>query len=106
MCGGGGGVGGGEGNFLRDASTPVSRMGASHTEPIHKSGRGAGGDCFIKDFEALRGMYKNQVGDSLGDDIFRALKDKNIELLSSSGKDVGLIEGVYGKESARPYLRP
>ena len=97
---------GGDWKIIRDAFIHDSRIGASHTEPIHKSGRGAGGDCFIKDFEALRGMYKNQVGDSLGDDIFRALKDKNIELLSSSGKDVGLIEGVYGKESARPYLRP
>lgn len=93
---------GGEWQDVRSALTHDPRIGMSHTEPVHKSrdgvppGRGAGGHCFIKDFEAFRRMYEEEVKDSLGADILKAEAEKNISLLAKSGKDLELLEGVYG----------
>jgi UDP-glucose 6-dehydrogenase len=68
-----------------------------HLEPVHKSGRGAGGHCFIKDFAAFSEIYSKLVGDEYGLEVLESLKKKNIDLLVSSGKDIVLLEGVYGK---------
>lgn len=95
---------GGDWEKIRDAFTHDPRIGASHTEVLHKSGRGAGGHCFIKDFEAFRSMYHTEVGDRYGDAVFSALKDKNIELLANSGKDLDLLEGVYGDIGSYKHL--
>lgn len=81
---------------VREALIHDPRVGSSHTEPVHKSGRGAGGDCFIKDFEAFREMYRANVSDAYGNTILTALKDKNVELLVNSKKDLDLLRGVYG----------
>ena len=88
-----------DGNWkdIREALIHDGRVGASHSEPVHKSGRGAGGDCFIKDFEAFRSMYKEKVGDPLGNAILSSFKDKNISLLTQSGKDLELLRAVYGE---------
>jgi len=67
-----------------------------YAKPVHKTGRGAGGHCFIKDFSALRGLYKEKVGDALGIAAFDAFEKKNITLLKESGKDLDLLKGVYG----------
>lgn len=72
------------------------RIGPSHTNPIHQSGRGAGGHCFIKDFAAFREEYERTVQDHLGSELLRAFESKNSELLINSGKDFVLLEGVYG----------
>lgn len=88
---------GGDWKSIRDALIHDPRIGSSHTEPAHKTGRGAGGHCFIKDFEAFRKMYDEKVSDTLGTRVFEAMKDKNIQLLVDSGKDIDLVEGVYGK---------
>ncbi len=93
---------GGDWEGVRDALVHDPRVGASHTNPVHSGGRGAGGDCFIKDFEAFRRMYAT-LGDVRGDAILAALKDKNIELLVASGKDGALLGGVYGDVSV--YMR-
>ena len=70
-----------------------------YASPIHKSGRGAGGHCFIKDFSAFEEMYKKHVGDdALGQNVLEALRKKNNDLLKSTGKDRDLLEGVYGKD--------
>lgn len=66
-----------------------------YASPVHKSGRGAGGHCFIKDFAALREVYENMVADQSGISILKNMEKKNIELLYSSGKDVEILEGVY-----------
>jgi len=84
---------------VREALIHDPRIGSSHTEPLHKSGRGAGGHCFIKDFEAFREMYRTNVPDTYGNALLAALKDKNIELLVNSAKDLDLLEGVYGDVS-------
>ena len=68
-----------------------------YAKPLHKTGRGAGGHCFIKDFAALRALYEKKVDDSLGADVFASLEKKNIALLKDSGKDLDLLKGVYGK---------
>src|SRR3989344_4962086 len=66
-----------------------------YASPVHKSGRGAGGHCFIKDFAALREAYENMVADQSGISILKNMEKKNIELLYSSDKDVKILEGVY-----------
>lgn len=83
-------------NLVREALVNDPRIGESHTEPVHSSGRGAGGHCFIKDFEAFRKIYGDTVGDVYGDALLTALVDKNLHLLVSSNKDIELVEGVYG----------
>jgi UDPglucose 6-dehydrogenase len=73
------------------------RIGMSHLDPINKSGRGAGGHCFIKDFEAFIDFYKKQVGDEKGIGALEAIRNKNVELLRQSNKNLDLLLGVYGE---------
>lgn len=88
---------------VREALVHDPRIGSSHTEPVHKTGRGAGGHCFIKDFEAFRELYRKNVSDVRGESLLAALKEKNIDLLVNSDKDATLLEEVYGDVSS--YLR-
>ncbi|MBI2356798.1 hypothetical protein HYV12_01980 [Candidatus Dojkabacteria bacterium] len=74
------------------------RIGFVHTSPVHKTGRGAGGHCFIKDFKAFMDVYEEKVGGEKGMNVLKSLEDMNLELLISSNKDLDLLEGVYGKE--------
>ena len=83
---------------IRDAMTADSRIGRTHLDPIHKSGRGAGGHCFIKDFAAFSDMYKKLVGDKKGIKILENLKNKNTALLVESDKDLDLLAEVYGEK--------
>jgi len=83
---------------LREAFVNDPRIGESHTQPVHASGRGAGGHCFIKDFEAFRRLYGSIVADETGAKILRSMAQKNIELLKGSDKDLDLLEGVYGTD--------
>ncbi|MBI5004027.1 hypothetical protein HZC00_02960 [Candidatus Kaiserbacteria bacterium] len=64
--------------------------------PIHKSGRGAGGHCLIKDMAALRGFFAEHVNDVDGLAFLEAAEQKNISLLKISKKDLDLLYGVYG----------
>ncbi len=83
---------------VRDAMIADPRIGGSHMNPVHESGRGAGGHCFIKDFAGLRELYAGKnPNDKLGISLLEALISKNNELLRTSGKDTDLLEGVYGK---------
>ncbi|MGB3921710.1 MAG: hypothetical protein WBL19_00290, partial [Minisyncoccia bacterium] len=66
-----------------------------YASPVHKSGRGAGGHCFIKDFAALREVYEKEVADEHGIAVLKNMEKKNIELLRTSGKDVEILLGVY-----------
>ena len=87
---------GGNWSDIKSAFIHDPRIGISHTEPTHQGGRGAGGDCFIKDFEAFRRMYDEFVGDEFGKAILANEAYKNIQLLAASRKDVELLQGVYG----------
>lgn len=66
-----------------------------YASPLHKSGRGAGGHCFIKDFAAFREIYEKMVNDPRGVSMLESMEKKNIELLNSSGKDVEILDSVY-----------
>lgn len=66
-----------------------------YAKPVHKSGRGAGGHCFIKDFAALRAAYEQATGDGPGVAVFTALEQKNAALLTESGKSIDLLAAVY-----------
>lgn len=86
----------GDWSRIKEALIHDPRIGESHAEPIHKTGRGAGGHCLIKDFEAFRNMYDKYTHDETGSGLMKALAYKNIQLLVESGKDIELLEGVYG----------
>lgn len=81
---------------LTEALVHDKRIGDSHMSPIHSSGRGAGGHCFIKDMEAFRRLYQTVTHDVLGVSVLTDLVEKNIDLLITSNKDLDLLTGVYG----------
>jgi nucleotide sugar dehydrogenase len=73
------------------------RIGSAYTKVVDKGGRGAGGECLIKDLAAMR-MLMEQVGnDPAGLEIMRWMEVKNRQLLEASGKDLDLLKGVYGE---------
>ena len=81
---------------IKEAMSKDPRIGDSHLKVAHKGGRGAGGHCFIKDFEALIEMLDSQ---NLNDQkkVAEAVRNLNIKYLRDSNKDLDLLEGVYGK---------
>tara|TARA_B100002003_G_C14036035_1_gene499242 strand:+ start:108 stop:959 length:852 start_codon:yes stop_codon:yes gene_type:complete len=85
-------------DVIQKGMTADSRIGGTHLNPIHKSGRGAGGNCFIKDFATFSEMYNRTVGDNEGKDLLERMNNKNIKLLCDSNKDLGLLKGVYGNK--------
>lgn len=78
------------------AADPVN--GGNYFKPVHDSGRGAGGPCYIKDFAAFSRLYKEKIKDPLGAAALESLEKKNIKLLLESKKDLALLKGVYGEE--------
>lgn len=87
---------GGNWDDLRELLAHDPYIAPVHLDPVHKTGRGAGGHCLIKDFAALREFYEETCGDSIGVDFLRAAETKNVNLLKQSQKDLELLEGVYG----------
>jgi nucleotide sugar dehydrogenase len=71
---------------------------AFHLDPVHKTGRGAGGHCLIKDFAALRKFYEETVSDEYTVAMLKAQEERNIALLKKSNKDLDLLKGIYGEE--------
>src|SRR3989344_4958052 len=101
-------------DVIREGMAADPRVGPSHLIPVHKSGtlgsdnfelfekkdqegkRGAGGHCFIKDFAAFAQLYREHFPeDAEGVAVLKALEQKNIKLLTSTGKDLDLLRGVY-----------
>jgi len=71
-------------------------MSPYYNQPIHKSGRGAGGCCFIKDFAAFRMMYEQlRPEDTLGIELLQVLEKKNLALLQETGKDTDIVAEIY-----------
>ncbi len=84
-----------------DGITSDLRIGDSHTKIFRSSGhtpdklgRGAGGHCFIKDFEEYIKMYKESTGDILGGNLLKSIREKNIDLLKSSGRDLDILNDI------------
>jgi UDP-glucose 6-dehydrogenase len=82
---------------IKDAISADPDNGPTYANAIHKSGRGAGGECFIKDFAALKSFYTQNTNDHLGAEMLTSMEKKNIELLKNTNKDIGLLKGVYGE---------
>ena len=73
-------------------------MSPYYNAPVHKSGRGAGGNCFIKDMAAFAQFYAYlHPEDTSGIAVFKSLEKKNLELLALSNKSQDLVRGVYGE---------
>lgn len=83
-------------DVVREAVGADPDFGPTYTNAFHKTGRGAGGLCFIKDFAAFRRFYEERVTDPKGIEMLKAIENKNIELLKNSDKDLDLLLSVYG----------
>jgi UDPglucose 6-dehydrogenase len=90
---------------IRESVSFDPRIGQSHTKIVHnsghtrKQGRGAGGHCFIKDYDAMLLMYEKFIGTDRGYKALKAYREKNNELLVQSKKDLELLSGVIGNIS-------
>ncbi len=91
---------GGDWSVVQKALAADPYVSDKYLAPVHKTGRGAGGHCFIKDFAALRSLYEQRVGDAHGIAALSAIEKKNISLLKESRKDLDLLRGVYGPDIA------
>lgn len=91
--------------IVSEAVSADPRIGSSHMNPVHQSGRGAGGHCFIKDFAAFSELYEKTVNDEYGMKVIHSLEDKNNELLLSTKKDLYLLNGVYGEKALRKFKK-
>lgn len=86
---------------VRDMVAADPRIGQSHMQPVNDGGRGAGGHCFIKDYEAFLKLYCETAQDQAGISALECIRDKNIDLLKKSGKNLDLLCEVYGNEVAK-----
>jgi nucleotide sugar dehydrogenase len=82
-------------NIITMAMSADPRIGNTHLDIIHKNGRGAGGHCFIKDFECFIQMCKEDGVSDINIEILTKIRDKNIALLMASNKDIDLIKEIY-----------
>lgn len=81
---------------VKEAMSADPRIGPSHLSVVHQGGRGAGGHCFIKDFEAFIEMLdKNNLDEQK--EACAKIRELNLRYLRESGKNLELLEGVYGK---------
>lgn len=82
--------------MVKEAMSFDPRIGFTHLDPIHHGGRGAGGDCFIKDFATFSKMYEKLFTEDFeGRMILRFMENKNILLLKKSNKSLDILKGVY-----------
>jgi nucleotide sugar dehydrogenase len=82
---------------VSEAMLHDSRLGGSHMKPVQDKGRGAGGHCFPKDLEAfIQGYAEVNKQDTLGKKFLEAARNKNLELLQSTGKDIDILLSIYG----------
>lgn len=81
---------------VRDMVAADPRIGPSHLNVSDDGGRGAGGHCFIKDFEAFVELHRRSAGDPKGLVALESWRDKNVQLLRDSGKNPDLLREVYG----------
>lgn len=82
---------------LREIMASDPWIGNMHIDPVHKTGRGAGGECFIKDYAALKVFLNDNLGDEYTNQVMTALETKNFDLLVKSNKDLDLLKRVYGE---------
>lgn len=94
---------------LTDCMAADPRIGRTHLAAVHDGGRGAGGDCFVKDFAAYARAFGTMVeeglklselkgGQSLATEMLAAMERYNVALLDISGKSQEIMDGVYGAD--------
>lgn len=84
---------------IKEAIAADPDNGPTYTQPVHKGGRGAAGNCFIKDYAAFVKFYQEQMSDDVvGVNILKTIEKKNIDLLVESKKDFSLLKNIYGDE--------
>jgi UDPglucose 6-dehydrogenase len=72
-------------------------MSPYYNAPVHKGGRGAGGNCFVKDMAAFARLYRTlRPEDYGGISVLESLEQKNLELLRASHKSQVIVRDVYG----------
>ncbi len=81
---------------IQDAIMADPLIPNRYSNPVHKSGRGAGGECFVKDMAAFARLYKELGIRPEGTAFLDAAQKKNIALLTETGKDLFILQGVYG----------
>jgi UDPglucose 6-dehydrogenase len=87
---------------VRSMVADDSRIGSGHTRVIEQSGattvagRGAGGHCFPKDLEAFLQHFNTLNDNPAAGAFLTAFRDYNNYLLTSTGKDLNLLHGIYG----------
>ena len=81
--------------LVREAVAYDFRIGASHLDIKHKKGRGAGGNCFIKDFSAFKEMNEKSKTSKELIEMLSSMEKYNNKLLLESGKDLDILSGVY-----------
>lgn len=81
---------------IKEAMAADTRIGSTHLDVVHNGGRGAGGHCFIKDFEAFIEMLDDQKLEGQKQ-VCESLRNINLEYLKNSGKNLDLIKDIYGK---------
>jgi len=98
---------GGDWNTVHKALVADPYIPNRYSQPVHKSGRGAGGGCFIKDFAAFRDLYENLLPkDTESIQALKGFEKKNIQLLASTKKDLELLAGVYGPKVVHGKVKP
>lgn len=82
--------------IIKNSMAADPRIGRTHLDVVHKGGRGAGGHCFLKDFEAFIEMLDKQ---NLEDqkEVAETVRNINLDYLKNSGKNLDLIKDIYGK---------
>jgi UDPglucose 6-dehydrogenase len=83
-------------DVVKEGMSFDSRIGKTHLDVVHQGGRGAGGHCFVKDFEAFIEMLKNY---NLDDQIktCEAVRNLNLDYLKKSNKNLDIIKETYGE---------
>jgi len=84
--------------IIKEGLAADPRIGSTHLDVSHQGGRGAGGHCFIKDFETFIEMLKENDLES-SKETCEAIRNINLKYLKESGKDLNLIRGVYGDQN-------
>lgn len=82
--------------IIKEVMGADKRVGKTHLDVEHQGGRGAGGHCFIKDFEVMKIMYGECKGFEEGYEfLIKAIK-YNRFLLKSTDKSLRILKKVYG----------
>lgn len=83
-------------NNIKNAIIADPRIGKSHSNIDDSGGRGAGGYCFIKDFEIFIEMLNDYELEEQKQ-LCGSIRNFNLKLLKDSNKNLDLIKDIYGK---------